>query len=203
MAANADVPPLRAATPQSPATPPGPGRAPAVAAARTPAVWDLPPVAENLFSVLDGSPRLIGSSCRACGTLAFPQQPSCPRCCGEDVAAALLPAEGTLWSWTVQRFPPKSPPYAGGEAEFRPFAVGYVALDGGIAVQGRLTGAPAPDGYRIGMPMRVVIEPFLRNDGTAVAAYAFAPCAAGHGEPPDDDDDEGPAGAPGEGSASS
>ena len=75
----------------------------------------------------------------------------------------------------MQRFPPKSPPYAGGEAEFRPFAVGYVALPGGIAVEGRLTGADAPDGYRIGMPMRLVLEPFLRRDGTTVAGYAFAP----------------------------
>ena len=116
------------------------------------------------------------------------------------MAGTLLPAEGTLWSWTVQRFPPKSPPYAG-ETEFRPFAVGYVALDGGIAVQGRLTGAAAPDGYRIGMPMRLVIEPFIRRDGTAVAAYAFAPCFPGHGPAPDDH--EGPAGAPGEGSAAS
>lgn len=80
------------------------------------------------------------------------------------MAAALLPAEGSLWSWTVQGFPPKSPPYAGGEAQFRPFAVGYVALDGGIAMQGRLTGAAAPDGYRIGMPGlgRRVRQPHLR-----------------------------------------
>ena len=164
--------------PQPPATPPS---APAAGAAGTLDVRGLPPVAENLFAWQDGRPRLIGSACRACATLAFPQQQSCPRCCGEDVAAVLLPAEGTLWSWTVQRFPPKSPPYAGAEAEFRPFAVGYVALDGGIAVQGRLTGAATPDGYRIGMPMRLVIEPFPRSDGTTVAAYAFAPGPAGSG----------------------
>ena len=30
-----------------------------------------------------------------------------------------------------------------------------------------------PDGYRISMPMRLVIEPFLRSDGTVVTAYAF------------------------------
>ena len=155
---------------------------------------DLPPVAENLFAWQDGTPRLIGSACRACGTLAFPQQHSCPRCCGEDVSAVLLPAEGTLWSWTVQRFPPKSPPYAGAQAPFRPFAVGYVALDGGVAVQGRLTGAAAPDGYRIGMPMRLVIEPFLRHDGTTVAAYAFEPGPPAGGSL---------AGAPGEGGAPS
>jgi uncharacterized protein len=190
------------APPPGSATPaPGLAGAPAATAAGRPAVADLPPVAENLVSWQDGTPRLIGSACGACGTLIFPQQPSCPRCSGEDVAAVLLPAEGTLWSWTVQRFPPKSPPYAGGEAEFRPFAVGYVALDGGIAVQGRLTGTAAPDGYHIGMPMRLVIEPFLHSDGTTVAAYAFAPCPPGHGEPPDDD--EGPASAPGEGNAAS
>jgi uncharacterized protein len=158
---------------------PGPEEEAAVTAARRPAAWDLPPVAANLFTTADGTPRLIGSACGACGTLAFPQQQSCPRCCSEDVTATLLPAEGTLWSWTVQRFPPKSPPYAGGETEFRPFAVGYVALPGGLAVEGRLTGAGAPDGYRIGMPMRLVLEPFLRSDGTTVAAYAFAPAAGG------------------------
>ena len=135
----------------------------------------LPPVAENLFTTADGTPRLIGSACRACGTLAFPQQPSCPRCCGEDVAAALLPAEGTLWSWTVQRFPPKSPPYAGekpGSGRSRSATWRWTA---GSRCKGRLTGAAAPDGYRIGMPMRLVIEPFARRDGTMVAAYAFAP----------------------------
>jgi len=135
----------------------------------------LPPIAEGLFGWQDGQPHLIGSRCRTCGTLSFPQQGSCPRCSGEDVAAALLPREGSLWSWTVQRFAPKSPPYAGGDKEFRPFAVGYVALEGGIAVESRLTGAPRPEDYRIGMPMRLVIEPFARNDGTTVAAYAFAP----------------------------
>jgi uncharacterized OB-fold protein len=175
--------------PQPAAPPPGPSGAPAATAARTVDARDLPPVAANLFTTADGTPRLIGSACQACGTLAFPQQQSCPRCCGGEVAAALLPAEGTLWSWTVQRFPPKSPPYAGGEREFQPFAVGYVALPGGIAVQGRLTGSDAPDGYRIGMPMRLVLEPFLRRDGTTVAMYAFAPRDGGPG--------------PGEGSSSS
>jgi uncharacterized protein len=141
----------------------------------------LPPVAKGLFTWQDGLPHLIGSRCRSCGTLSFPQQASCPRCSGEDTEVTLLPREGSLWSWTVQRFAPKSPPYAGGETEFRPFAVGYVALDGGIAVESRLTGAAGPDGYQIGMPMRLVIEPFPRSDGTTVAAYAFAPQATGPG----------------------
>ena len=38
-----------------------------------------------------------------------------------------FPAKARLWSWTVQRFRPKSPPYAGPVA-FEPYAVGYVDL---------------------------------------------------------------------------
>ena len=167
--------PPNAEVPQPAAPPPGPSGASAATAARTVDARDLPPVAANLFTTTDGTLRLIGSACRACGTLAFPQQQSCPRCCGGEVAAALLPAEGTLWSWTVQRFPPKSPPYAGGEAEFRPFAVGYVALPGGIAVQGRLhrigRAGRLPDRHAHAAGPRAVPAP-RRDDGGHVRVRA-------------------------------
>ena len=69
-----------------------------------------------------------------------------------------LPAEGTLWTWTVQRFAPKSPPYVAGGATgadgFRPFALGYVELDGGPRVAAVLD-VPDPAGVRIGMRLRV------------------------------------------------
>jgi uncharacterized OB-fold protein len=65
-----------------------------------------------------------------------------------------LPAEGTLWTWTVQRFAPKSPPYVPPEDGFRPFAVGYVELDGGPRVVAVLD-VPDPADVHIGMRMRV------------------------------------------------
>ena len=37
-----------------------------------------------------------------------PSQPSCPRCTSQQVRERLLARSGTLWSWTIQRFPPKS-----------------------------------------------------------------------------------------------
>ncbi len=69
-------------------------------------------------------------------------------------AGVSLPAEGTLWTWTVQRFEPKSPPYVPPRQGFRPFALGYVELDGGPRVAAVLDIAD-PATVHIGMRLRV------------------------------------------------
>ena len=51
----------------------------------------------------------------------------------------LLSTEGSLWSWTVQRFPPASPPFPSSDGEpFEPFTLGYVELPGEVRVISRL-----------------------------------------------------------------
>ncbi len=85
-----------------------------------------------------------------------------------------LPSRGTLWSYTVQRFPPKSPPYGGAEP-FEPFALGYVELPGALIVESRLTEVSF-DALRLGLPMELTTT-VLRRDpgGTEVLTYAFRP----------------------------
>ncbi|CAH0354825.1 hypothetical protein SPH9361_03178 [Sphingobium sp. CECT 9361] len=85
-----------------------------------------------------------------------------------------MPRNGTLWSWTVQRYRPKSPPYAGPEA-FEPFAIGYVELPDAVIVEAPLTGV-AFDAITIGMPMQTVLKP-LNSDahGNTIMTFAFAP----------------------------
>lgn len=73
---------------------------------------------------------------------------------GEPGSAA--PVVGTLWTWTVQRFAPKSPPYQPPPGGFQPFAVGYVTVPDGTKVLAVLD-VPHP---RIGMPIRLT-----RRDG--------------------------------------
>ncbi|WP_236700522.1 OB-fold domain-containing protein [Allosalinactinospora lopnorensis] len=46
-----------------------------------------------------------------------------------------LSTQGRVWAYTIQRFPPKSPPYVPPPEGFRPFAVGYVELPEGIKVE--------------------------------------------------------------------
>lgn len=85
-----------------------------------------------------------------------------------------LPREGVLWSYTVQRFAPKSPPYAG-PVPFESFAVGYVEIAGMLIVESRLTGVPF-ERLRIGMPLQVAIIPLRTDpDGTVVTTFAFQP----------------------------
>ncbi len=140
------------------------------------------PVREGLFTWPDEHPRLLGSRCRDCGTHVFPSQGSCPRCTGTDVEVVTLARRGTLWAWTIQGFPPKSPPYRGpaDADEFRPFGVGYVELANQVRVESRLTVAD-PTQLRTGMAMELVIVPFgVDDDGRQLLTFAFGP--SGHGE---------------------
>ena len=104
-------------------------------------------------------PRLIGSVCARCGTVTFPRQRSCPRCTSEDVHPRELATRGELWSWTIQCFAPKAPPYLpGGVEEFEPYGVGYIELPGEVRVEARLTESD-PSRLRIGMPMELTLIP--------------------------------------------
>jgi uncharacterized OB-fold protein len=128
------------------------------------------PVAEGLFTIDGGPPRLIGSQCAECGVVAFPKQASCQKCTSRDVVERLLARRGTLWSWTVQGFAPKSPPYAGDLDTFEPYGVGYVELPGEVRVEARLSEAD-PARLLIGMPMELTLIP-APGGGTT---YAFRP----------------------------
>jgi uncharacterized OB-fold protein len=90
--------------------------------------------------------------------------------------AVELPAEGTLWSYTVQRFRPKTPPYIGADddASFKPFALGYIEFPGQVIVEGRILVEDTAS-LRIGLPMRVALEPFATSTRGEVSNFAFRP----------------------------
>src|SRR3546814_8899809 len=103
-------------------------------------------IAKGLFTE-ESPPRLIGGRDRATGRIVFP--------CPDGGAYEQVPfgREGTLWSYTVQRFRPKTPPYSGPET-FRPWIVAYVELPGETIVEARLTDIAVED-VEIGMALRV------------------------------------------------
>jgi len=128
------------------------------------------PVAADLISS-EAEPRLIGGRHLKTGRIVFPC-PSGPE--GVDYEPFPLARQGTLWSWTVQRFRPGSPPYAG-PATFEPYAVGYVELAGQTIVESRLVDV-AFDALAIGQRMQLAVLPFKRDaDGTTVTTFAFRP----------------------------
>lgn len=136
-------------------------------------------IADGLFTETADGPRLIGSRCRRCGTVTFPRQASCARCTSTDVEEHLLARRGELWSWTVQRFRPKTPPYVGPETdEFEPYGVGYVELPGECRVEALLSEAD-PAALRIGMAMELTLLPAQRADGGEALTFGFRPLAEG------------------------
>ena len=130
---------------------------------------------DDLVAGTPDAPQLIGSECRACGVVAFPAQSSCAACTSSDVTERRLARRGTLWTWTIQCFPPKSPPYAGDPDGFEPYGVGYVELPGEVRVEARLTEAD-PERLHIGMPMELVLVP--APGGNGAVTYAFSPVQA-------------------------
>ena len=125
------------------------------------------PVDPHLFTE-ETEPRLVGGRHRQTGRVVFPL----PR---DDAYEALpLPRTGRVWSYTVQRFAPKSPPYAGLQP-FEPFAVGYVELPGALLVESRLTDV-AFNKLAIGMPVELAVVPLrTASDGTIITTFAFRP----------------------------
>lgn len=132
------------------------------------------PIAPGLFTD-EAAPRLIGGRNRDSGRIVFP----CPEGAeGELYEPILLARQGTLWSWTVQRFRPKTPPYLG-PAAFEPFAVGYVELADEVIVETRLTDV-AFDALGVGMPLELVLLPLPQDEGPAVLTFAFRPTGESH-----------------------
>jgi uncharacterized OB-fold protein len=128
------------------------------------------PIAEELFTD-ETPPRLIGGRDRTTGRIVFP----CPP--GDRFEAYPLKRQGTVWSYTIQRFRPKSPPYIGPDA-FHPYPIAYVELPGEVIVETRLTGI-ALDGVTIGMAVeltQIVLDP---DAELPVLVHAFQPIGAG------------------------
>jgi uncharacterized OB-fold protein len=120
------------------------------------------PVVEGLFAQTAGGPRLLGSRCASCGTPVFPKAAVCrnPDCAGGDMQDAQFGPDGTVWSFTVQHYPP--PPPAKYDEPYTPYAMALVDLDDGLRVLARM--ANAPDEVRVGAPARLVLER-LYTDG--------------------------------------
>lgn len=137
------------------------------------------PVTPGVFTVGDDGPHLLGSKCLDCGTYAFPPQSGCQRCSGTNTERTELANRGTLWTWTIQGFPPKSPPFIGNAdpATFTPFGVGYVELPGEVKVETRLTESD-PAKLRIGMEMEMILDPIAKDaSGNDIVTFAFKPVA--------------------------
>jgi len=135
-------------------------------------------VVDGLVEITPDGPRLIGTRCAGCNTLYFPQKDSCsnPACDAKAPVLAHLPALGTLYSYTIQRY---QPPALFRIDNWEPYIIGLVELDEGVRVMAMLTGI-SEDQLRIGMDLRLVTEELFADDARgSVLTYKFTPSGAG------------------------
>jgi uncharacterized OB-fold protein len=134
-------------------------------------------VQDTVLTGIPGEPRLIGGKCPDCGNVVFPMQKDCPKCTGDQIEKVELSTKGVLWTWTIQGFPPKSPPYIGetDPETFEAYGVGYVELPGEVKVETRLT-ENDPTRLRVGMEMELTVVPLaIDEEGNEVVTFAFQP----------------------------
>lgn len=123
--------------------------------------------------------RLVGSRCRRCGALAFPERVRCSTCGASEVEPRRFGGRGTVCSFTTVYEAPR------GFVEQTPYLAALVRLEEGPLVAAMLTDAD-PGEVRAGMPVEMVTRR-IRTDGDAgpiVYAYKFAPPLEAAGEEP-------------------
>lgn len=131
-------------------------------------------ITENVITRSNGAVTLHGGRSKENGAYVFPMPEGAE---AERFERVPLKSEGVLWSYTVQRFPPKSPPFIGpnGPDTFQPFALGYVELADQVIVETRIK----TDDFsklKVGIPMRLTTTEFARNaQNEPLHTYAFEP----------------------------
>lgn len=108
--------------------------------------------------------RMVGSVCKGCNRLYFPQKRICPECGGSEFSERQLSGKGRVESWTVIRTAP-----TGFEA---PYVVGVIRLEEGPLFTAQIC-SPV-ESVEIGKPVKATLRRLLQNeDGLIVYGIKF------------------------------
>jgi uncharacterized OB-fold protein len=128
------------------------------------------PICDGLFAIsssTSGKSHLIGSRCRNCQEVMFPQRAICLSCFGKDLEQVDLSSRGKLFTYTINHQGPREFP--------TPYASGYIDLPEGIRIYSLLTDWETR-GLEIGAEMELVIEKIKEDkEGNIVLGYKFRP----------------------------
>ncbi|MAG31865.1 MAG: DNA-binding protein [Deltaproteobacteria bacterium] len=133
------------------------------------------PVIEGLFCDTADGTRLLGSRCASCSVPYFPKSSLChnPDCSESRMEDASFGPFGTVWSCSVQNYPP--PPPARYDEPYEPYALGVVDLSDGLRVMGRMA-VDDPKSVKVGGRVELVSAPLCtEEDGTEVLTWMFRP----------------------------
>jgi len=103
--------------------------------------------------------RLEAARCTSCSEVCYPPRLACPRCRSRKLEPTVLADEGKILTYTVIRVGPSR------FAELTPYAVGVVALEGGVQIMAQIADC---DFEKLAVGQRVRLEfRKIQEDGTA------------------------------------
>lgn len=132
------------------------------------------PLKEGLFEISGSNSddvHLIGSKCRECGCIFFPQREVCLNCGKRVLERVPLSKRGRLDTFTiVWQVPP-------GALVKAPYAIGRILLPEGVYV-GSLLGGYDMEDLKVGIDMEIALKEISEDEaGDKLAAFIFKPLA--------------------------
>jgi uncharacterized OB-fold protein len=134
------------------------------------------PAISGWFTLDEEDPRLLGTRCGACGSYFFPKETfRCrnPRCQSDDLGEVELSSRGTIWSYTVNHYPP--PPPALSPEPFRPYAIAAVELsEERIVILGQVPHGSESD-LALGASADLVVDTLYEDDEAEYLVWKWRP----------------------------
>ena len=140
------------------------------------------PAIAGWFTLDADRPRLLGSRCQNCGSLAFPKATAfCgnPGCSGQEFDEVELSSRGKIWSFTDARYQPP-PPYVSPTETFEPFAIAAVELEQEkLVVLGQVVPGITVDELQVGQEVELTLGTLYTEDDTDYLVWKWQPVQQG------------------------
>ena len=137
------------------------------------------PAVPGWFTLDAARPALLGTRCKACGTVFFPREETfcrSPLCQGSEFEEVELSRRGRLWSYTTNHYQPPDP-YVSPEP-FVPYTVAAVELAAErMVVLGQLAPGVDPERLELGMEMELVLDTLFEDEQAEHVVWKWRPVA--------------------------
>jgi len=140
------------------------------------------PAIDGWFTTDPDDPRLLGTTCQACGTVFFPREEVLcrnPSCRSTELAETPLSRTGKVWSYTSAGYQPPEP-YVPTTDPFEPFAIAAVHLEAeDMVIMGQVADGYGTLDLNVGDTVELVVETLFTDDDVDQLIWRWKPVAPG------------------------
>ncbi len=140
------------------------------------------PAVPGWFTLYAARPALLGTRCKACGTVFFPREETfcrSPLCSGTEFEEVELSRRGRLWSYTNNAYQPPAP-FVPTTDPYQPFAIAAVELEREkMVVLGQVVPGIAARALEVGQEMELVLGTLYEDETSEYVVWKWRPVHVG------------------------